>query len=412
MEASFLFGAVLKHGKLLLSRCSYEACISIILKIPGEVYDSDDMKVLIVGGGIGGLALGAFLRMHCIDFDIIEKQPYKASQGYLIGLWSNSRQVFRALNLGQAFETLGRDVGDYRLLDSSGATLRIHDFQEFRDRYQKGLSIFERDVVYQLLLTKVGIERIRFEESLVSLTQSEHSVRVTTSKGITATYDLVVGADGVLSQVRDLIFPNAKANVSTWCSSWTWINTPLFHQNDVTHILADSCMMVFLTSPHKTALNYFYHEKYGVEAKRFVARFFEKHGIREYSHYRAEQFNLRTVDLKSWSSGQVVLLGDAAHCTHPYAALGASMALEDGMKLASLLHKVDETFTIRDALKQYEKERKQRLRIMRKVTGLIERLTQIESRFMRRYVNKLIPLVPESLLLHNFKKLFDETLSS
>ena len=68
------------------------------------------MKILIVGAGIGGLTLAAFLRDSNIEYDIVEKAPDWSHQGYSLSLWNNGRNILRKLDLAEKFDSCGTRI--------------------------------------------------------------------------------------------------------------------------------------------------------------------------------------------------------------------------------------------------------------------------------------------------------------
>ena len=102
------------------------------------------MKVLIVGGGIAGLTLAAFLEGSDVECGIIDKAPDWSHQGYAIGLWNNARNILAKLGLDREFDTQGTRIQNYTIYDGSGRLLRAYSLKHFYATYGVGVSIIKR----------------------------------------------------------------------------------------------------------------------------------------------------------------------------------------------------------------------------------------------------------------------------
>ncbi|MDO8594444.1 MAG: FAD-dependent monooxygenase, partial [bacterium] len=118
--------------------------------------------------------------------------------------------------------------------------------------------------------------------------------------------------------------------------------------------------------------------------------------------------DLSHVRMHEWVKGRVALIGDSAHGFEPHAGLGASMAMEDGYVLAGELMKVSKTHPLEKALLNYQSLRKRRVEIARTLTNRMRAWAFIKSRLLRRIVNALIPLIPQSFFVNNYHKLLRE----
>ena len=227
---------------------------------------------------------------------------------------------------------------------------------------------------------------IRFGMSVTSLSQDDHGVNVRFSDGTSGRYPLVVGADGIASTIRRLIFPDAPEPRYTGQGCWRAV---LIKPAD----MQTPC--TFMGRDHKAGLNpisntemYLYLLQHVPDNRRMppgqwpallAAELAEFDGllaeIRE-NLGPASRVNYRPLEklllAPPWHRGRVVLIGDAAHATTPHMGYGAGLAIEDAIVLAELLH---ETAPLAALLDRFVERRYERCRIV--VEGSV-RLGELE----------------------------------
>lgn len=220
------------------------------------------MDVLIVGAGIAGLATAIALENHGIHYDIIEKRAYWDEQdGTGIALPANAVWALDKLGLGQELlqyshpipaMTFTTDLNEHLITED---ITNIHcDGLEFRS--------IHRGVLHSILLKKIDTACLRMGTQISSLQQLDKGVEVTFSDNSEKHYDLVVGADGIHSQVRKLVFVESDLlfqGLSTWR---TIIKTPQGLQHPV-YMLGEQSVLLFY--PLKDDLTYLYAHVAGTE---------------------------------------------------------------------------------------------------------------------------------------------------
>ena len=91
------------------------------------------MKVLVVGGGIAGLTLGAFLEEAGVAYTIIEKRPTLESMSFVFVLWDNGRDILQKLKLAERMDRLGSPVQNYCVRDGKGMVMREYAMREMSE---------------------------------------------------------------------------------------------------------------------------------------------------------------------------------------------------------------------------------------------------------------------------------------
>ena len=184
------------------------------------------MRVLIVGAGIAGLSLAAMLRFRGIEPPLVEKATPDQDGGYVIGLWPMGTRVLHGLNLYEEFAREALPMHTYRLCDGKGDPIKEFSLDRIAAEFGY-IGLLERQQLIRLLRSRVSPESIRWGVTVEALAQSRDEVRVTLRDGTSHGCDLVVGADGIHSRVRDLIAgpsPHWNTNWGLW--GW-WVDSGL-----------------------------------------------------------------------------------------------------------------------------------------------------------------------------------------
>ena len=305
------------------------------------------LRILIVGGGIAGLGLCRALQQQGLVPDIIERAASWPLGGTGLYLPGNGVRVLRALGLED--EVLARAVrmSSQRVLDHAGRPLAEIELAQMWGRVGPCVGI-TRGELHRVLIEGTGGVRVRLGTSVTGLSQQDDKVNVLFTDGSTGTYDLVVGADGIHSLVRQLLFggiPPRHLGQVSWrllvdhsgaIHTWTVMLGP---------------RRAFLAMPVGPNRLYCYadlasfatEDPTGKDLVRFRALFGDfaepvPSILSELEGFDAIHFApIEEIALDSWVRGRVVLVGDAAHATSPNMAEGASMALEDALVLARML---------------------------------------------------------------------------
>jgi len=376
------------------------------------------MKILIVGAGIGGLTLGAFLKDSSIDFDIVEKSNNWNVQGFSLGLWNNGRHILSKLGLADKFDKEGSRIHNYRICDGKGNLLLNYNLHEFYALYGVAYTHIHRSSLHNWLLDLVGKEKVQLDAHIKSIQQKERNIQVEFQTGEIKVYDLVVGADGIHSEVRSLIFKKEYEVFDNWRVWYAWIDNSYKQNATVTEYIEPGEFIGVFDVLDKTLAVLIAPAKHGVwdDVKGRLIRlkntfkdesklsgFFE--GLKEEDIVPTD---FSHVKMKTIVKDNVVLLGDAAHGFEPHAGLGASMAMEDAYVLAGELMKISETYSTKEALTTYQKVRKVRVAIARTLTNRMRAWAFIKSKWLRKCINLIIPFIPQTFITNQYNKLLRE----
>ncbi|HLS45628.1 MAG TPA: FAD-dependent monooxygenase [Ornithinicoccus sp.] len=314
-------------------------------------------KVLVVGAGIAGLAVANVLREWGAELELVERTLTPDPGGAGIFLPANAVRGLNGLGLGEPVVDASVRIDSQRLADSRGRLL----YEVRMTELWRGIAptvATTRAALRTVMLESVDGVTIRWGTSPEAMVQDGAGVDVTFSDGTTGRYDLVVGADGVHSAVRRLVFADAGLR-HTGLHAWRL----LAPRGDVESVWSARLGRgaSFLVVPISSDQTYCYvdvgtdHVDAGLDG--LAARFGSP--VPELTTGTVVHSGpIEQVVLPSWSRGQVVLVGDAAHATTPNMAQGAAMAIEDALVLSDALWA---STSVSDALQEYERRRRPRV---------------------------------------------------
>lgn len=371
-------------------------------------------KVLIVGAGLGGLALAGFLDDCEVEYSIIEKCSAWASEGYCLGFWNNGRHMLRKLGLADRLDLTEVPFQTLLICDGQGNKLRSYNLAHFYSEFGMAYSHIRRAELHQWLLARIA-RPVRMNTSVQSIHENNDGVTVCLSDGTEERFDLVVGADGVHSLVRELCFRKEVEYYINWRAFYTWVDRSCASPRIVSQYVAPHEFTAVFDEGDKALIVLVAKIDHSIwdDPEQRIARlkllFREEPAMISRVLDRAlpnEIFptDLIEISLRQWHMGRVVLIGDAAHGFEPFAGLGGSMALEDAYVLAAQLGKMTDRSReqLSAALERYETLRRKRVRQARKITRRMQCWAAIESPFWRNVVNRVMPIVPESWITRSY----------
>lgn len=317
-------------------------------------------KILISGGGIGGLSLAYWLRKYGFSPVVVESAPEFKRIGYLLALNLQIGQVV-AEKMGileklKAFEvpltnTIMYDMNG-RLIMNVHATPKQH-------AENTGILLNRADLHSTLYdLVKNDVE-VRFGQEVTSIAQDENGVQVTFANNKTETFDLVIGADGVHSKTRELVVGKKfEKNIGTAYFAFIIPNrtgAPVAGEHELILVRGKEFVLAYHAIDEKEIGGYIFHkaepfvallpqdrraymiEQYGKYNKKFLSIL---ESMTDSDHVFHDAFT--QVIMPSWYKDRVCLIGDAAYCPTPASSMGASIALASGYILAKNLSEAED----------------------------------------------------------------------
>ncbi len=314
-------------------------------------------RVLVVGAGVAGLAVARALREWGAELEVVERTPTPDPGGAGIFLPGNAVRGLRALGLEEPVVDAAVRIGSQRLADSRGRVLYEVDMTDLWRGIAPTVAT-TRATLRSVMLEGVDGVTIRWGTSPESVVPDGAGVNVMFNDGTTGRYDLVVGADGVHSTVRRLAFADAGLQ-HTGLHVWRLL-APRGGMDPVWSARLGRGTS-FLMVPIGPDQAYCYIDV-GVDdvdaGLDGLAGLFGAPVPELTTGTVVHSGPIEQVVLPTWSMGQVLLVGDAAHATTPNMAQGAAMAIEDALVLADVLRA---NSSVSDALQEYERRRRPRV---------------------------------------------------
>lgn len=359
-------------------------------------------KVLIIGGGIGGLSAAIALRKIGLSVTVCEASSRNSLKGAGILQPQNSFEVLKALGIYEQCINKGFQLNFLKILNKDGVI--ISEISErFMDESLPGRNAIWRSELSEILVTKaqsLGVN-IEWNKVLKSYTERENEVNVTFEDKSTLTCDILIGFDGIRSKVRDIMLGRNIYPQFLGMGSWRFpiefpknksFNETLMFHNGSTKIgivpLSESAGYAFILKPVK--IDYWDDKMTRYERVMSIVDQFKgastliKEGLSKDSPIiftLVEEVALE----ENWYSNRVVIGGDAAHASAPNLAQGAAMAIEDAIVLAEEIDKHDCFYT---AFQSYFKRRYYRAQKIQKLSSELVRKELLKEEGSEKIINE------------------------
>ncbi len=339
----------------------------------------------------------------------------------MLVMWDNGRDILKKLGLANEFDTKGTPIHHYIIRDGEGKLLRDYNLNTFNVEYGGGMMLIVRKELCEWLTGNIDPKRITRGVSVLEVQEKNEGVEVTFSTGEAKLYDAVVGADGVHSHIREDLFKKHVESYENWRSWWLWLDRDMSVPATVTeytepkeHAIVFSAgarALAILTAP----MNHTMWDTPEGRIERLRTLFKDETMLLPelFSHaHDAEVLpgDLIEVSMRRWVGGRVALLGDAAHSFGPHAGLGGSMAMEDAYVLAAELLKIQNVNDIATAFKRYERIRRPRIAIARRLNSRMRFYRLIKTRVGEAVANFFVRYFPERLFIGQYARLLREEL--
>jgi FAD-dependent urate hydroxylase len=345
------------------------------------------LRVLVVGAGVGGIAIARGLLRDGHDVTVFERRPDVTAGGGAVTIWSNGATVLNQLGVDMA--GAGQLLSNVRVTTSTGRPVAALDLTAIVERFGTPVRMVPRRVLLERLLDGFLAERIRCNRRAVQVVSTRNGVRVEFGDGSAAEGDLLIGADGLHSMVRGVLgAPPAKP--TGWCSWQGLVTLPDIADKHVAQMIIGEHGNLGLWPAGGCDLQWWFDLPWSPgfvrpqrpidmirsefagwsdSVDRVLATLTDQDLARSpFPHFRHP--------IPRSGQGAVTLLGDAAHTMPPTLAQGTNQALLDTMVLRKTLSDFrtgpdslqHSTADIRSALRWYENTRRRKVKAVSWVT--------------------------------------------
>ncbi|MFN8531411.1 MAG: FAD-dependent monooxygenase [Anaerolineae bacterium] len=367
------------------------------------------MKAVIIGAGVGGLCTAIALQGIGVDVSVYEQAEKARADGAGLVLWANAVRALRQLGLEAAISNSYAGLeGTIRRWD--GLVLSRTDAAQWAQIYGAPSIGVHREDLMQVLLPKIQHE-VHFGKQFAAYEPQGSGIGVTFADGTHISADLLIGADGLRSRVRQQMQPGTLPVYRGYAA---WRGVIPFAHDEVKGMWGESWgrgarfgivplvrdrVYWFATanrpanSPppdHKAALRSLFGGWHAPIS----------HLIEATPEDRVLYNDIADLpSLSRWVDGRVTLLGDAAHAMTPNMGQGACQAIEDALALREVLRQWAD---IRQALAVYQATRLAHTRKVVERSRMIGRIGQISHPVLTTLRDHIMRLTPARLTQQQF----------
>lgn len=345
-------------------------------------------RILIVGGGIGGLTIAAFLGRSRHAITLVERAPAWLPVGAGLVLGPNAMAVLNRLGLGETLRERGLPLERTNVADHRARVLSAVDVAALGDGAEMRTVAIHRATLHETLRGAIDPDRVEIRQGVTveGLSAGADVAEVTYATGECERFDVVIGADGINSRARSEVFGPQRLRYAGYvCVRFVvegvtprdprkamvmWGHAKRFGVVPIgggrTYCFATMAApggKAALPALDRAMLAGLFAE-FGGDAPALIAALTPDDPILV--------DDIKDLPTPCWHHGAVVLLGDAAHAATPNLAQGAAMAIEDALVLSGLLVRHDDP---QQAFAAYRAVREDRVREIRNRSYALGRLS-------------------------------------
>jgi len=340
------------------------------------------LRILVVGAGVGGISVARGLLRDGHHVTVFEQRPDARAGGGAVTIWPNGATVLE--QLGVDMDGAGQLLSTVRVVTSAGRPLVALDLTAIVDRLGASVRMVPRRALLERLLAGFPTDHIQYDRRAAKVASTPDGVRVEFANGSVVEGDLLIGADGLHSKIRDVVGAR-DAEPTGWCSWQGLVTLPYVADKHVALLAIGEHGNLGLWPAGGTDVQWWFDLPWSdgfirperpidVIREHFTGWCDAVDGVlamltdddladSPYPHFRHP--------IPGPGQGPLTLLGDAAHTMPPTLAQGTNQALLDTMVLCKALADSGKTNgDLSKALRWYEKTRRRSVSAVSRVTSL------------------------------------------
>jgi 2-polyprenyl-6-methoxyphenol hydroxylase-like FAD-dependent oxidoreductase len=317
------------------------------------------MRILISGAGIAGPCLAFWLQRHGFEPTLVERAPRLRAGGYIIDFWGAGFDVAERMALVPEILEKGYKVRELRQVDRSGQRVGGFAINVF-DRITNGrfTSLPRSELAASIYRALNGRVETIFDDSITGLEDRGHDVRVCFERASSRVFELVVGADGLHSQVRRLVFGDEARferflgmKVAAFAAEGYRPRDELIYvihrevgqQVGRFSMRDDRTMFLFVFADQDSQIPASIEGQKALLVERFSGSGWECPKILDCLGPCEDLYMDRVsqIQMASWTNGRIALVGDAAFCVSLLAGQGSALAMVGAYILAGELKRAN-----------------------------------------------------------------------
>jgi 2-polyprenyl-6-methoxyphenol hydroxylase-like FAD-dependent oxidoreductase len=329
-------------------------------------------RILICGAGIAGPTLAFWLKAAGFESTLVELAPALRTGGYVIDFWGLGYDIAERMGLARDIEDIGYHIREMRIVNDRGECVSGFGTKVFRELTSGRFVTLGRSDLSRLLFEKIkGTTEVIFGDGIVALQEHADCVQVQFKHAGERRFDLVIGADGLHSSVRRLVFgpqdrfekrlgymvaafevrgyrPSNEDVYVIYSEPGRMLGRFALHDDRTLFLFVfvgsvDTPPMILDLPAQKALL----HERFGEGKWECPLILSELDRTQDLYFDRVSQ-----IRMEKWSRGRVALTGDAAFCASLMAGQGSALAMTSAYVLAGELAKSSGRYE--EALSKYE----------------------------------------------------------
>lgn len=325
-------------------------------------------RVLISGAGIAGLTLACCLADADWQVDVVEKSEGERKSGYMITFFGNGWKVAERINILNRIKDVRYPAQEFQYVNNSGKSYFNVNLERVRNGFGHEYTYLRRPDLEHILLerSKELSVNIKYSTQVAEINETSDSVSASFQNGDVNSYDLVIGADGIHSGVRKIVFGEEHqfshylgygvAAFQTTPRDEIGNSIKIYQEpnrSSIYYPVSEKTMdSVFLFPYNNTERVPKENYKSILEDTYTGSKWINQEVIQSAPNESIGFFDImKQIQMPKWTKKRVALIGDACACLSPLAGQGASMAMLEAFVLANQLKK---SSNVQESLELYE----------------------------------------------------------